>query len=294
VPSRHIEIQRSDVAPDDYVLKGWIGINAQGIQLPPRFRDGEIYLRYMEYPKVLTVDANSPAARAGILKGDLLVAYDGEDLREREVNLTRLLVPLRQLRVTVDRSGERLDYPLVVAKAPQSLLVRRMESGLVQFDDSVSPPQVRAWAGARAGGGAGGRSGPAAGGRGTMEPMARGGRILVLPAEPFDSATRPVAPPRPMLFMRNDVLLGAQAVVVDAELGENFGVDAGVLLTHVMDVSPARNSGLRSGDVIVRANGEDITSLTQLRRIIASAGDDRHVDVKVVRQRKPMTLTLRW
>jgi len=292
---RRIEIHRGDLSPDDYVLKGWIGINAQGIQLPPRFRDGEIYLKYMEYPKVITVDANSPAARAGILKGDLLVAYDGADLRENEINLTRLLQPLRQIRVTVDRDGDRRDYPLVVAKAPQSVLVRRMESGLVQFDDTMPPP-ARVLAGPRRGG---------AGGRGTiMEPPpllrgvgggARGGRVLMAPADPSDTTTLSVEPPR-FFIMRSfgDGLLGAQAAVVDAELGESFGVDAGVLLTHVAESSPARTSGLRSGDVIVKANGEDVTSIPQLRRIIAGAGDDRRVELRVVRQKKPTNLTLRW
>lgn len=288
---RRIEIHRGDLSPDDYVLKGWIGINAQGIQLPPRFRDGEIYLKYMEYPKVITVDANSPAARAGILKGDLLVAYDGADLRENEINLTRLLQPLRQIHVTVDRDGDRRDYPLVVAKAPQNVLVRRMESGLVQFDDTLPPP-ARVLAGPRRGG---------AGGRGTMvESMARGGgggrgRVLPAPGDPSDTMSVPMEPPR-FFIMRSfgDGLLGAQAAVVDAELGESFGVDAGVLLTHVAESSPARTSGLRSGDVIVKANGEDVTSIPQLRRIIAGAGDDRRVELRVVRQKKPTNLTLRW
>ena len=284
-PARRIDISRAESVPD-YVLKGWIGLNAQGLQMPPRLRDGEIFLRYMEYPKVLTVDANSPAARAGIVKGDLLIAYDGEDLRENEINLTRLLQPMRQLKVTVDRDGERRDYPLVVAKAPQNLLVRRMESGLIQFDDSAPAAPVRVYAGPRRGG---------AGGRGTAVEPSRGNRIYMIPPVPPDTVTMPAEPPR-LFVMRGfaDGFLGAQTAVVDAELGESFGVDAGVLLTHVAEPSPARNSGLRSGDVIVRANGEDVTSIAQLRRIIASAGDDRHLELKVVRQKKPMTMTLRW
>jgi S1-C subfamily serine protease len=46
--------------------------------------------------------------------------------------------------------------------------------------------------------------------------------------------------------------------------------------------------------VIVKANGEDVTSIPQLRRIIAGAGDDRRVELRVVRQKKPTNLTLRW
>jgi len=115
------------------------------------------------------------------------------------------------------------------------------------------------------------------------------------PADPSDTTTLSVEPPR-FFIMRSfgDGLLGAQAAVVDAELGESFGVDAGVLLTHVAESSPARTSGLRSGDVIVKANGEDVTSIPQLRRIIAGAGDDRRVELRVVRQKKPTNLTLRW
>jgi S1-C subfamily serine protease len=46
--------------------------------------------------------------------------------------------------------------------------------------------------------------------------------------------------------------------------------------------------------VIVRANGEDVTSIAQLRRIISSAGDDRRVELRVVRFKKTIPVTLRW
>jgi len=288
-PRRRIDIGRSEMLGDDFVLKGWIGINVEGVQLPPRIRDGELFLRYLEYPKILTVDANSPAARAGILKGDVLVAYDGDDVRQKEINLTQLLRPQHQIRVTVDREGERRDYPVVVDRAPASLLARRMESGIIQFNDSTPAPRALSMA-RRGGYGAGGRAT-------TTDPGARAGRLLPTPFPNGDTVTVavPSATSRVFVFRTfGDALVGAQTAVVDQELGENFGVDAGVLLTHVADPSPARSSGLKSGDVIVRADGEDVTSVAQLRRIINAAGDERRVELRVVRSKRTIPITLRW
>jgi len=282
---RRIVVAGGDMPNEDAVLKGWIGINVEGVQFPPRIRDGEVFLRYFEYPKILTVDANSPAARAGILKGDVLVAYDGDDVRQKEINLTQLLRPQHEVRVTVDRDGDRRDYPVLVERAPASLLARRMESGVIQFNDSIPAPRTLSMTRR---GGFGGRAT-------TPEPGARAGRLLPFPEVDTIATPMPSAAPRVFMFRTfGDALVGAQTAVVDQELGENFGVEAGVLLTHVADPSPARSSGLKSGDVIVRADGEDVTSVPQLRRIINAAGDERRVELKVVRSRRTIPITLRW
>jgi S1-C subfamily serine protease len=79
----------------------------------------------------------------------------------------------------------------------------------------------------------------------------------------------------------------------DAELGRIFGVASGLLVTEVFS-DPAQSSGLRGGDVIVAADGQDITRLLQLRRIISSHNDDRAVELEIVRQKRTRTVTLRW
>jgi serine protease Do len=77
------------------------------------------------------------------------------------------------------------------------------------------------------------------------------------------------------------------------ELGHIFGVSRGVLVTEVFS-DPARASGLRGGDVLVRADGQDLTSVAQLRRIVAAHNADRAVELEIVRQKRTRTLTLRW
>ncbi len=57
--------------------------------------------------------------------------------------------------------------------------------------------------------------------------------------------------------------------------------------------SPARDAGLKSGDVIVRANRESLQNPGQLIRLMTSAIDNKIV-LEILRQQKARTLTLRW
>lgn len=111
-----------DVAPMPPSLtiappRGWIGLSLEGphdITLTP---DGEA-IHYFDYPLIVSVDPNSPADRSGINRGDLLVAYDGVDVRQSWVNMGRLLEPDRKIRVTVRRDGRTRQYSVTVDSAP--------------------------------------------------------------------------------------------------------------------------------------------------------------------------------
>lgn len=57
--------------------------------------------------------------------------------------------------------------------------------------------------------------------------------------------------------------------------------------------TPAREAGLRSGDVIVRADRESVQNPGELIRIMRSASD-KALSLSVVRKRKEQTIILRW
>jgi S1-C subfamily serine protease len=87
---------------------------------------------------------------------------------------------------------------------------------------------------------------------------------------------------------------GAKLVGIHDEVfGHIFGVSSGVLVTEVFS-DPAQSTGLRGGDVILRADGQDLTSVAQFRRIVAAHRSDRVVDLQIVRQKRARVLTLRW
>jgi serine protease Do len=110
--------------------RGWIGLSLEGphdITLTP---DGEA-VHYFEYPLIVSVDPNSPADHSGIARGDVLVAYDGADVRQSWVNMGRLLQPDRRISITVKRDGQTRRYNVKVDSAPPTF-ARRVQ---------VSPPR---------------------------------------------------------------------------------------------------------------------------------------------------------
>jgi len=237
---------------------GWIGINAEAPHTRIIVRNDSAYIRYLGYPEVVSVEPNSPAERVGITRGDQLIAYDGADLRDREINLTKLLQPARRLRVTVRRDGEEREFPVIVGKPPFQVMERRL----------LSVPA------------------------GTLDGSA--GQVVVLPpSTPGARVGRGM-----VMFNRLDPesapLAGAQLVWIQGDAWQGiFDVGSGVLVTDVFS-DPARSSGLKVGDVILRADGQDLTSVAQLRRIVDMHRSDRTVELQLVRQKRARTITLHW
>ena len=237
---------------------GWIGVNAEAPHTRIIVRNDSAYIRYLSYPEVVSVEPNSPAERVGITRGDQLIAYDGADLRDREINLTKLLQPARRLRVTVRRDGEEREFPVIVGKPPFQVMERRLLSVPAGTLDGsagqvvVLPPST---------------------------PNARVGRGMVM----FNRLDPESAP-----------LAGAQLVWIQGDAWQGiFDVGSGVLVTDVFS-DPARASGLKVGDVILRADGQDLTSVAQLRRIVDTHRSDRTVELQLVRQKRARTITLHW
>jgi C-terminal processing protease CtpA/Prc len=246
--------------------RGWIGIVAEA---PNEYRivgESQV-IRYLDYPAIVSVDRNSPAARAGINAGDVLIAYDGSDVRDREINLTRLLVPDRRLSVTVRRDGETKQYDMTVARASQSVGRLRFETIRAPMDTAV----VRA-----------GSFGPQ-----RRQPGSGSGTVVV--------GAMPT--PATVFIARPGVSLvwGAQLSSINQGLGRTLGVSAGVLVLNVMPATPASRSGLDDGDIIVKVNGRPVTSVETLWRLSAERdAADHEVDLEVLRAKKPVKLTLRW
>jgi S1-C subfamily serine protease len=244
---------------DAILPRGWIGINVEAPH-ERMMRGDTSFIRYFSYPEIVSVEPNSPAERVGINRGDWLVAYDGADVRDREINLTRLLQPSRRITVTVRRDGEEREFPVVVAQAPRRLIERRL----------LSVPDEPARA-----------------------PVAE--QLMVL--QPPNGEPR-LRAPHAVTVLRGDgssaALAGASlSEIHSAELGQIFGVNSGLLVTEVFS-DPAQASGLRGGDVIVGADGQEMRRLVQLRRIITAHNDDRAVELEIVRQKRTRTVTLRW
>ncbi|MEN9508747.1 MAG: hypothetical protein RLZZ621_1310 [Gemmatimonadota bacterium] len=99
--------------------RGHLGLAMSGAQVRTVEPTG-VYTSHCEYPLVESVEARSPAERAGIMTGDTVVAYNGRDVQRWAVNYPELLVPGDTVRVRVRRAGRAAEMPVVVAVRPSA------------------------------------------------------------------------------------------------------------------------------------------------------------------------------
>ncbi|MBX7170258.1 MAG: PDZ domain-containing protein [Pyrinomonadaceae bacterium] len=90
--------------------------------------------------------------------------------------------------------------------------------------------------------------------------------------------------------------LGVQTQEVTKENFSKLGLSSvrGVAIEKVMEDSPAKQAGLQDGDVIVRFNGEEVSSYRKLTRLIGETDPDHQAKITVVRggSEKEVTVTI--
>ena len=110
-------------------------------------------------------------------------------------------------------------------------------------------------------------------------------------AVPVVTAQTPAPAPRPeqrafsFSWDSEGGYLGVQTEEVSRENFGRLGLREvrGVAVAKVLDGSPAHAAGLQDGDVIVRVNGEEISSNRKLTRLISEISPDHTAKVAVIR-----------
>lgn len=72
-----------------------------------------------------------------------------------------------------------------------------------------------------------------------------------------------------------------------------LGTPKGVLISKVQDDSPAKKAGLKEEDVIMQLNGKDVNNTVELSTWIAGTSPGKKVTLKVLRDGKPMEITVK-
>lgn len=240
--------------------RGYLGVTFDGPSID-QLRDNERIIRFYQYPKIALVEPGSPAEGAGIRQGDTLLALNGTDVVAREISLTKMLVPRELLAVRVRRDGNAKDLRVTVGEAPEYVMRRTTAPMAIAM-----PPQ---------------------------EPM---GEMRPRTPTPVRAPTPPsmLAPGVGAVWVYNDGIGGAKVETVTEGLGKALGVKTGVLVVRAGSGTLAHESGLRDGDVILRAAGMEIGTVRELRNVLVNSGDEAGVKLLIVREKKKREVTLRW
>jgi S1-C subfamily serine protease len=249
---------------------GWLGITISDNALV----DENFNAFFEAYPEVSSVDERSPAAKAGVKRGDVLIAFNSHDMRGGAVQMKNWLKPGAPFVLQLRRNDVMREVRGIVGRRPEGW----QEVAIV----TLSPRQA-------------------------IENSV--GTIGGVPLKPRNVIVRSRMPsPAPL----PDVLApamgygggvypfaGAEFTALNDDLSQALGVKPeGVFVTNVMEGSAARIAGLRGGDIVLKADGIRTNSPTDLVGVIRSADmratADHAIELLILRRNKQQTLTLRW
>jgi serine protease Do len=223
---------------------------------------------------IADVTADSPAEKAGIRKGDVLVEFDGERVRSVR-QFTRLVQETpagRRVSAALTRDGQRTTVTVEPREGSAIRLLGDLDGVLAMggFDRDflegfpvppVPPPPPAP-------------SAPSA------------------PAQPGMPPPPPSAPIPDIqsFFYRSGTGLGITISSLSDQLADYFGAKRGVLVTAVQDGSAAQKAGFKAGDVVTALNGTDVSQPAELSRATQRLRDGDDFTADVVREKKSLTL----
>src|SRR5215210_558180 len=253
---------------------GWLGVTISDNALV----DENFNAFFEAYPVVSRVDERSPAAKAGVKRGDVLISFNSHDMRGGAVQMKNWLKPgapfvlqlrrndvMREVRGIVGKPPEGWEEVMLVAVTPR----QEIESRVGQMGGGpLKPSRVTIR-----------RQMPA------PEPLS----TVLAPAMGYGGGVYPFA--------------GAEFTALNSDLCDALGVKPeGVFVTNVMEGSAARAAGLRGGDIILKADGMKTNTPFDLVGAIRNANmrntTNHSIELQILRKHKSQTqtqtLTLRW
>jgi serine protease Do len=250
---------------------GYLGIQMQDVTKENFAKYG---LRDVRGVAVEKVSENSPAAAAGLQNGDVIVRFNGDEVTSAR-KLTRLVgevAPDHQVKLTVLRGGSEKELTATLGKRPSP------EFGNGNFTFSTPGPM----------------------GNFDIEKLKDLPQLKDFPelkdmpnGEGFKTFTLPNGGEGKVFTWSSGSSrqIGVGVYPMTKQLGEQYGVDGGVMINEVRENSPASRAGLKAGDIIVEINGKAVKSDLDLIRELG-AKKDGDVTLTFVRDRKRQSVSV--
>ena len=255
---------------------------------------------------VANVLEDSPAEKAGILDGDIILSVDGHDLSEpledeaeRDFNPDRSL-PEERLRALVSETPEGETVTLVVEREGEQLTLAVVPEALPMYAGwwpgaDQSPDLMRGlgewWSNESVR-------------QETLERIRELSERLRDQWQAYEWDSADWVPPGALRLFADTLPSGSwememrwdggraghglDLVELNPGLGSYFGTAEGVLVADVEDDS---SLGLRPGDVVVAVDGRVVDDIDELHRILDSYEDDEEIALRIFRDGAETTVT---
>jgi len=206
--------------------------------------------------EIVQVEKKSPAGLADLEKGDIVLSMDGKDVKGSQslASEIRKRKPGQEVALKVERDGKTIEVKVKLVEYPEHEARLELERA---FPRLFVTPEVES--------------------RVLMTPRAKTlpdlGRFLSLAYRKY---------------------LGVFLNELTPELSEHFGLKDGVglLVTKFAEKSPARDAGLKVGDVVFKVDGVRVDTVAKLSEIIQDKKKGDKVKVEFLRDKKASSIDI--
>ena len=243
----------------------FLGVYAEDINKENMARYGLSEARGVGITQVVK---DSPAEKAGLKKDDVIVRFGGDSVTSvRKLNrLVSEVAPDQTVQLSISRGGSEQEVAVTIAKRNESINAMgnwQMLDKLKGLDKIQGLDRLKEL-------------------ERTMPP---GANVWKWEGEPGKDG---------MVFaFGNHRRIGVSTTQLTKQLADYFGVadGQGVLVTSVLDDSPAAKAGLKAGDVITAIDGEKVEGAGDLAQGINKKKDGA-VTLTVIRNKNQRTITV--
>ena len=215
--------------------------------------------------EITRVEENSPAAKAGLKVGDVVLEYNGQRIEgtEQFIRMVRETPPERQARLTVSREGATQTITAAVGARKSTGFI-----GMPGLDQ-----EERLWADLAR------QRADMEAGRADMEMARQGMKNLRMDI------------PRAYIAIQSGGL-GVEAEGLSGQLAEFFGVKEGVLVRSVVKDSVAEKAGVKAGDVITKVDDTSVNMPREITNALRKKAAKKTFPLTVIRNHKEMTVSV--
>ncbi|MBV8857402.1 MAG: PDZ domain-containing protein [Acidobacteria bacterium] len=215
---------------------------------------------------VREVVKGSPAEKAGLRANDVIVRFDGEPVTSVR-KLSRLVeesAPDHVARITVARGGSEQELSATLTR--REPFVSAGGEGFYNLSPDVLGNAMR-----------------------LGDEEARNTEQWRRAQEQAQQKWEELARKHPGLFAGSTRRIGVTTNALGKQLADYFGVAHGVLVSSVEEGSPAEKAGIKAGDIVTEADGQQVEDSDDLTRALSSK-EEGEVTLTVVRERKSRTV----